>query len=362
MYKDSPKRFAAVVGVLLIVFSFQANYELADSKVTYYIYYGTLLLSCVVVFYKKVRALGCIIMVLCFTVGTMFFAPTKALGFAVIIPFGYYTARYQKIQLEKALLCTFYVNFVLVFAQLIGWSESVYKFTHYNNEGAYISFIEEGLIFSGFLPQIRPSGVFPSPTYISSFCVLFFALVIATNNFRNRFVFFLFGIHLAMLGSTVGLCLCIISIPLIKINTRFFLLILGYIITLAAFAFYLPEQFSYNFNFNEIGVSFFARFDIANSAGESVVQQNLVIFLLMCLTLFLGLFKIKRISALVYLVPFAIALMLPALVHNISFSIFYWFLIGGVFGTLVTEVNMHNNIDRDPSHLNCRLKKLPNPL
>lgn len=36
LHRDFGQRFAAFVGVVLVVFSFQANYELADSKIYYF--------------------------------------------------------------------------------------------------------------------------------------------------------------------------------------------------------------------------------------------------------------------------------------------------------------------------------------
>lgn len=337
-------RFAIFISVIQIVFSLQANYELVGDQGYYSAYYITLLILLFVSLINEFNKLLFLILISCLFFGAIIIVgPLKAIGLALVLPFGYYSTKYHKSAIVASLEFVFFINFMLVVAQFIGLSNSVYQFCHNENLAHYRCFIDQGFGFSHYIPQFRPSGIFPSPTYITAYTVLFLTVVLADTNYNNRTVFFIFGTYLALIGSTAGLCLFILSFVLYINNKKFLYLILGYIILSFLYSILIPDQYIYNFNYIDLLQSFYLRFDLTNSSGESVLQSNILSFFIICFMSLFGILTINSNNSLFSLLrflPFTISLSLPIFVHDISISLFYWFIVGCAFGMIMNDVRI----------------------
>ena len=325
------QRVALMVGVALVNLGFQVNILALEYINLYFLFYG-LLLSCLLVTYdwripKILLYTCCVLMIATLLDGN----PLKGLGLGVGLALGCIAVSRYNQDYCKAMKWIFYINFIIVTIQFLGIREEAYILANYSSEGLPIPFTEESFGMARFLPQFRPSGIFPSPTYISVFTVLFYSTTLARAQNTDRSTNFCAGVFMCLIGSTVGLFLAIISILLIVRIQSIKYLVAGYILSSAIYAFCLPQQFDYNLNIDEIMVSIMSRLDTSSAgSGESVMQHNWPIFLILVFFSAVFLLIACRFGRVTLLVPPLIALGLPIMVHDITLSLYYFFLIGSV--------------------------------
>lgn len=331
------QRVAFMVGVALVNLGFQVNILALEYINLYFLFYG-LLLSCLLVTYdwripKILLYTCCVLMIATLLDGN----PLKGLGLGVGLALGCIAVSRYNQDYCKAMKWIFYINFIIVTIQFLGIREEAYILANYSSEGLPIPFTEEGFGMARFLPQFRPSGIFPSPTYISVFTVLFYSTTLARAQNTDRSTNFCAGVFMCLIGSTVGLFLAIISILLIVRIQSIKYLVAGYMLSSAIYAFYLPQQFDYNFNINEIMDSITSRLDTSAGGGESVMQHNWLIFLILAFFSAVFLLIARRFDSATLLVPPLIAFGLPIMVHDITLSLYYFFLIGSVVASTMCE-------------------------
>ena len=326
-----------MVGVALVNLGFQVNILALEYINLYLLFYG-LLLGCLLVTYgwrisKILLYVCCALMMATPLVGN----PLKGFSLCVGLVLGYIAVSRYNQDYCKAMKWLFYINFTIVVIQFLGIWEQAYTFTNYQNQASPIPITEENFGMASFLPQFRPSGIFPSPTYISAFTVLFYSTTLARVQNSNRSTNFCAGVFMSLIGSTLGLFLAIISILLIVRIQSIKYLVAGYMLSSAIYAFYLPQQFDYNFNINEIMDSITSRLDTSAGGGESVMQHNWLIFLILAFFSAVFLLIARRFDSATLLVPPLIAFGLPIMVHDITLSLYYFFLIGSVVASTMCE-------------------------
>ena len=266
-------------------------------------------------------------------VGATLGSPLQGLGAGLSAAFGYYCNETKSAYLHKALRIFFWANFAVIAAQFLGLNDAVYSFVNYSNDAKHISVFEEGFGSPVYLPQMRPSGLFPAPTYISLYAILFFVQIYNLERIRWSLAMAA-GVFYAIIGSTLGNVLMAFAGLLAIGNRAMRRMLLFYVGAMIVYWWFLPAQFLYNYVLDSLTQSVESRTDLANTGGESIIQNNPLAFA--------GIGAVALIAALINyryikrggfddILIFAIAVSLPVLVHNVSGSVLYWFLIGVSF-------------------------------
>jgi len=194
-------------------------------------FYSLLIISGVIATYPLrihyLPALAILCIIILFSISQ---SPAKAIGASLV----FYIAYRGLLDLKLFTLRNFFVllviNYLFAVLQLSGIYDFVYSFSNYSNESLPISFLSGDSISPVYLPQIRPSGIFPSPTFISYFCIIIFSLAIYYVKIINKWFMSLIGSFLLLTGSTLGLAL-ILLLALIAFSEKAFLFaLLGYIL------------------------------------------------------------------------------------------------------------------------------------
>jgi hypothetical protein len=329
-------RVALVVGHL----SFQINLLIPENLSTYLLFYG-LMLGCLFVAGNKgipfqIILTSCVLI----AAATLTDALFKGFGLAVGLALGYIAVTRYDQDYCRAMTCLLYINLVVVIIQFLGISEWAYVFANYTSQGLPIYFADEKFGVASFLPQYRPSGIFPSPTYISAFAVLLFSTMLARNQSSGKFTNFCAGVFMSLLGSTLGVTLVIISTFLIMRRSSIKYLLVGFLLSSSLYAYYLPQQFDYNLNIDEVETSVTSRLDASAVKGESVMQNNLPLFFILTFASVVFFLTSMRFGNLTLLVSPMCVLGLPIMVHDITLSLYYFFMLGSVVACTISDVKL----------------------
>jgi hypothetical protein len=247
---------------------------------------------------------------------------------AMIIP---KVADDHAVALSRFLVFVLVANLALVALQILGHPDWVYRFITYENEGATPVNLAELLdyfgeqIRIGYLPQLRPSGAFPAPTYLSLVLILLWYGVASAPAYRSRSAAVCVGVLGILSGSSVGLVLSLISIAFLPFNGRLIYTVVGAAATMWLYAAYLPWQFDYNFNIEEFIAGFTSRLDL-QEGGESIIQQRPYLFAAGVVAGLFTLLFAKRLRLLT-LARATFAIAFPVLLHDVVSSLLYWMLV-----------------------------------
>jgi hypothetical protein len=229
---------------------------------------------------------------------------------------------------KNIIIIIFFINAFLIIGQLLGINEWFYKFQDYANDTdptiGEFNFGESMDTAFGYLPQIRPSGIFPSPTYISFYCIFFWYYILMNTNFNNKFIFFFFGFILMLLGSTLALFLLILSIFLINYKKEIKIFLLGGIVGALFYIYSFPSTFTYNFNFEEFIASFLVRIIDSGVNDESILISNPFLFFIILFLIVSSAIFLRKIGAINILLKSMIVMILPLMIHEAISSIQYW--------------------------------------
>ncbi len=328
---------ALKLGVVLVMFGFQMNLVAVDIPLVYALFYSALMGCFLVTFGERIRPLTLLILVAMMLVATLFGNPLKGLGLGVGAWLGYIAVAEYETDYRKVMIWLLVVNTIIVVIQFLGVWEVSYQFINYGNYGLPIPVTDEKFGASFFLPQFRPSGIFPSTTYVSAYAVLLYSTVVASPSHKGRVTSLCTGMFFALLGSTVGLFLALCSVPLMFGQRALRYLVGGYVISMVLYATYIPLQFAYNFNADEVLLGFASRLDLSAVSGESVLQGDALIIFVLCFAGLVLLGLVARFGSLALLVPLGCGFAMPILVHDITLSIFYWFLMGAVTSRVLSD-------------------------
>ena len=235
------------------------------------------------------------------------------------------------VALSRFMVFTLVVNIVAVLLPLAGSTEFAYSHITYENEGsypvdlvAYSAYLGERIAV-GYLPQLRPSGAFPSPMYLSLTLILLWYAIASAKEHRGRLAILSVGVLSILSGSSVGLFLSAISILFLPWKGRLIYAVIGAGLTLWAYSALAPWQFEFNFNVEEFILGFTSRLDL-ETGGESIIQQRpyefaLGVFVAAFAVLFarrLNLFSLGRTAFVIFF---------PVLLHDVGSALLYWTLV-----------------------------------
>lgn len=234
---------------------------------------------------------------------------------------------YEKLFIKISVFI-FLINAIFIICQLVGVSTIFYFAQDYSNEAeAAIGEFGLGNVITeqfSYLPQIRPSGIFPSPTYVSNFCIFFWYFILVNRKYSNWFVLLLFGFSIMLLGSTVSILLVILSFFFIKSKKSILFFPLGAVLGSLFYLYFFPLTFIYNFNFEEFVDSFLIRIISNDINQESMLLNNPILFGVILITMLIMPLVIPAGKSLMLLTKGAIVILLPVLIHNAFSSIQFW--------------------------------------
>jgi len=267
----------------------------------------------------------------------LYYGLFKGIFAALIFIVAYINYKNYYINNLKSTYILIYINFLLLLMQFIGIDEAVYLHTNYANDSApNIMYTNEN--FTLYLPQVRPSGIFPAPTFISFFLIFTIVNSIYFRYNINRYTLLLIGAMLSIAGSTMGLLIfCLYCILALFYVRKFIYVLVGYITTMLIYYIFLPETFAINFSFDDIYSSTLDR-----DLSESIITNNFLFLVLIAFILisFIVLnYKIIKKNLLEF-ISGGIIILLPTLLHDSSNSLlgFYFFGIGlGIFKFAINQ-------------------------
>jgi len=274
---------------------------------------------------------ACIVSIAAAFCGLLLFRePTKAVGCGVGVLVGSAALSNTNV-LSRVVLVLCMAHLGLSLAQLLGTSEYVYDHVNYSNVDAVFESLDyRKTITPAYLPQIRPSGIFPAPTYPSLFMSLVL-VVLAMKPSVKYLMAILIGATFAVAGSTFGVLAASVLLFAWRSYPKLRVIAYGYLATMVLYAIYLQELFDYNFNLDDLYYSLMSRADITQTEGESILVQSHAGTYILLLILLVTVLAYTRLSIIKLFdfpqVVFAIVIVLPAIVHNVSASMIYWFLV-----------------------------------
>jgi hypothetical protein len=277
--------------------------------------------------------------VLMILVGTGWVSPVKIASGIFLALVTSVIVNYHPQSLVRFTVTAFLVNLVFVVLQVTGAAEFAYAFEDYANQADPVNLFERSrflgqVVVVGYLPQLRPAGLFPSPTYLSVFCVFLWHQLVVNPAYTNRRVLFGVGCLFVLVGSTVGLFLSLASVLFLPRKRAIAFFVLGAVAAFYLYAELAPYQFAYNFTVSDFVRSFAQRVGVASRASrESLLQQQPIVLAAGCLAFALVVLLSRRIGV-APILRIGIGLGLPVMVHNVSASLLYWLMVALVASEL----------------------------
>lgn len=257
--------------------------------------------------------------------------PVKGVGFALTFYLAYIGATRYRVAFFYSILCAAILNYFFMLGQLSGHFEVLYSFVNYANAADPVPFLSVDSVPVNYLPQIRPSGLFPTTTYISVFCILLFSVALFEKESLIKYVLAFIGSFFMVTGATIGLFLAVIFAALLLPRARIAAwLVLGYLFTIIVYFVIVPELAQYNFSIADFRASVMNR---VMDESILIINPELLLFIMLIfgVLVFIGLFKIKEYA---YLVAPLSLVFLPILLHDIISSLMYSIMLGAAAGML----------------------------
>lgn len=304
-------------------------------------------------FYKLTKK-GLLVIQLSFILAIVTLSPIVILKNVCFFYFIFlFASRYKNVFLNVAIFC-FLINALFIFCQLLGISDVFYFLQDYSNEAeATLGDFSLGSTIDtqfAYLPQIRPSGILPAPTYISNFCIFFWYYVLMDKEYKSNFIFFIFGFVLILLGSTLGVFLLLISIFLVGYKKSILIFLFGGMCGISFYLYYFPLTFIYNFNAEEFIESFLIRIISNDINQESMLASNPILFFAILLNLLLIPFFLRKVGSLSIFFKAAIVIILPVMIHDAFSSIQFWVTVSFFATEILKTENFQLAKFRSPSN------------
>lgn len=230
--------------------------------------------------------------------------------------------------ITKTVYFLMFINVTFLILQVVGINDIFYLHTNYSNESIPFSISDDNIISAQYLPQFRPSGIFPAPTFLSYFCILILSVTLYLMN-NNKIILICIGVTYGLSGSTIGLLLNIIFL-IYFFRARFFYIIpITYVIILYVYFTIFEPFFKYNYSYDDLISSTLDR-----SLSESIYSENPIVLLLISiifLTYIFFLIRKYKFRKLIDLIPGLIVIFMPLLLHDFTTSLlFSLFLAYGI--------------------------------
>jgi hypothetical protein len=339
-YKESSKNWCGGVGLffftLLIFLSPLVNLvDYVGKSIAIFFYLLLVISGIIATFPIKKDYLPAVLAAGIIFVFSIFGSPVK--GIAAVLVF--YVAYRGVRQSEKIILNAFFIlliiNYLIMLIQLSGIYEIVYSFADYANEAIPISFLDVDSISANFLPQMRPSGIFPAPSYISFFSIILYSIAAFFCKKIDKWNMAMIGSFFVLTGSTLGLVLILLLAVNVFRNKVIVCALLGYTFTLLIYFALVPEIAAYNYS-----VADFVGSVLDRSMDESILTLNPKLLAAMVLSFLVIIWYIfvRFAIGLLSTVPVVVIIFFPMLLHDASSSLLSFFIVGmgvGMVGSLI---------------------------
>ncbi len=255
-------------------------------------------------------------------------APAKVVGSALVIfaaPLIYCRTPKAVLRLLEAMLMA---NLLVVIAQLLGLDESVYIHVTYANDAVPASIVGGASTYDpetqlAFLPQSRPSGLLPAPTYLSFFLILSWLMVVTNPASHSHGALLAFGAVAALSGSTLGVLLIAATLPWLRLKPSVLLVLVGYLLASAAYSRILPATFEQHNSLDDLIRSISNRVGEQDDGGsESILQTQPVVLAAVIFALGIATTLAKHFN-LMQIARAGIAIVMPLLVHDNDASTYF---------------------------------------
>ena len=256
----------------------------------------------------------------------------KGLGVALVFYISADIFLYNLSTAIKSINVLLIINVIILSLQLVGISDVFYSHVNYANEAIQISIFDQNDIPAYYLPQFRPSGIFPAPTFISYFCILVCSLCLHHSKKNNKLMLALTGILYVLTGSTMGLLLSIIFLIWSVKNRAFFIVTFFYFTSLLIYSIKLKSFFKYNFSYTDILES-----TINRSMHESIFILNPYLVMILAIIFIpiaiLAIFKYGY-KNLIIMLPGYLLIFGPIMLHDFSTSLMAYLFFGFGFAMI----------------------------
>ncbi len=266
---------------------------------------------------------------------SIFGSPVKGAAAALSFYVAYKGIRQSESVFFRALFTLLIINYLITLLQLSGVYEIAYSFVTYANEASPISFLEVEVIDAYFLPQMRPSGIFPATSYVSFFCIALYSMGSFLGKRNDKYFMAMTGSFFVLTGSTLGFALILLLAMNVLRDKIIIWALMGYVFTGSIYFTLLPEIAAYNFSMTDFSASVLNR-----SMDESILTLNPMLLVVMTLVFLFIIFYIKvnfRVR-LFSTIPVVAMIFFPVLLHDASGSLLGFFMLGigvGMVGTLI---------------------------
>ena len=241
-----------------------------------------------------------------------------------------------KVQMEGLLRVVISIHVGLSLLQLIGLFDAVYLWTTYANEA--VPSIEWK---AHFLPQFRPSGIFPAPTYTSQFLLLVFGLVATSPAYARCRQPFFWAVVIS--GSTMGVLLSILFLVLRVDQLKGWKDIITLAILFACYYFVFPDYFAYNYSARDFYWSLLHR-DLSESIltirGPFISGLIGLSFLIVFSISFVSTANIISIKR--FMIA-AVCIAMPFVLHDLRSAVFGYLTLGISLGIGLSATKYKSN-------------------
>ena len=261
--------------------------------------------------------------------------PFKGLGAAFIYYVSISTFTKDLNTIIKYINILLLLNILFVILQQSGVSDYIYLHVNYSNDYSPVSIIDEVDIPAIYLTQFRPSGIFPTTTYMNYFSILLCSFMLYLKKDASKLMLSLVGILCMLIGSTMGLVMALILL-IYGFKDRILLIApISYILTSLIYMHYFNNFFLYNFSVADLNGSIFER-----NMDESIISQNLYLFILFALIFISIVIFVEYKYGLKFIIkmsPAILIIFLPMILHNFSESLLAYLFYG--YGTaMITSI------------------------
>lgn len=266
---------------------------------------------------------------------SIFGSHVKGIAAVLVFYVAYRGVRQSELIILRAFFILLIINYLIILLQLSGIYEIVYSFSAYANEAMPISFLDVDSISANFLPQMRPSGIFPATSYISFFCIILYSMASFFCKKIDKWFMAMIGSFFVLTGSTLGLVLILLLAMNVFRDKVIVWALLGYAFTLFIYFALVPEIAAYNYSVADFSASVLNR-----PMDESILTLNpkllaaMVLAFLLIILYVLVRFGIRLLST----VPVVAMIFFPILLHDASSSLLSFFIVGmgvGMVGSLI---------------------------
>ena len=299
--------------------------DVVGTSIPFFYYPVLLIFGIIAAFPAKSYYIHAWLVIVIFILVSIAQSPVKAIGAALVFHVAYIGVRDSELIVLRACFTLLIVNYLIMLLQISGIYENAFILSNYSNDATHLSSLEYDSISAHFLPQIRPSGIFPAPTYVSYFCLVLYSLSSLFSNIIDKWFMALIGSFFVITGSTIGLVLIFFLAMDVFRNRVIIWAILGYAFSLFIYFALVPELAAYNYSLVDIFNSLLYR-----RMDESILTLNLILFTFIVsgFLLIYYYFMAKYSSALYKFLPIVVLIFFPLLLHDSSSSLLSFFMMG----------------------------------